>query len=315
MTNRETRRIPAPVGVLFLVAMLVLVAGTALAGGRAERSERDRPLVVTSFTVLEDLVRSVAGDDLEVRTIVPAGAELHEWELTPRNFADLEEANLFLYNGYQIETWLPQAGRILPAAVTSVAVAEAIQAETIPVALGDLAGDPDPHLWMDPRLAARYLEVIRDQLIELDRENAQSYTARAAQAMGEMEALYREIVEKLSPVPAGRRNLVTSEAAFLYFSRAFSLDHDGIWGSNSEEEGTPRQLARIVDLIRRDGIETIFYESTISDRHVRSVAEETGARVAGPLYVDSLGTAETGVTTYAAMMRANAELLLQELKK
>ncbi|SIQ16257.1 manganese/iron transport system substrate-binding protein [Alkalispirochaeta americana] len=302
----------------FLLAMglaMIFAAGTVAAGGRSERTVPDRPLVVASFTVLEDLVRSVAGEDVQVKTIVPAGAELHEWELTPRNFADLEEAHLFLYNGYQIETWLPQAQRILPASVPRVAVAEETGVETIPVMLGDLAGDADPHLWMDPRIAVRYLEVIRDQLIALDGENASNYTARAAEAIQSMNDLYREISEKLAPIPPERRNLVSSEAAFLYFARAFSLDHDGIWGSNSEEEGTPQQLARIIDIIRRDEIGTVFYESTISDRYVRSVADETGAAVAGPLYVDSLGTGESGVTSYAAMMRANANLLLQELEK
>lgn len=197
--------------------------------------------------------------------------------------------------------------------VPVVALADNSGYPTVPIRIGELQGRPDPHLWMSPAGARAYTEVIRDALTARFPAHAEGFAARAVRQLADLQELEGEIRALLADIPDDRRVLITSEAAFLYFAEAFDFENDAIWGNNDEEEGTPRQLARIIDIIRNRRIPVAFYESTISDRHVRSVAEETGIRVAGPLFVDSLGPVGSGVESYLDMMRHNARLLREEL--
>ncbi|PAU77195.1 metal ABC transporter solute-binding protein, Zn/Mn family [Halomonas salipaludis] len=286
---------------------------SALAMGLASTAQAQPLNVAVTFSVLGDLVERVAGEDAAVSTLTPVGAEVHEWELIPSNFVDLEDADLVFYNGYGLEQWLPQVESSVGDNVAVVAVAEASGYPTRPIVTGELAGEPDPHLWMDPRASAEYARVIADALSEARPEATEGFQARGTALAESLEALHAEIEAALAEIPAQQRLLITSEAAFLYFADAFGFEHDGIWGTNAEEEGTPRQLMRIVDLIEARQPAAIFWESTISDRHVRSVAEETEIAIAGPLYVDSTSDAQGEAPDYAAMLRHNAALLSEAL--
>ncbi len=292
--------------VLFLSACEPRASGT--------RDHDDRPLVAASFSILADFTRGVAGEQVRVVTLAPAGAEVHEWELSPRNFIDLEGADLVLINGLGLEQWLGQLEATVGSGVPIVPLAEESGWPTLPIRLGDLEGDPDPHLWMDPRSVSRYVGVIRDRLIELDPGNADAFRENARAFNDELDILHHELEETFSRIPEERRLLVTSEAAFLYFADAYGFRHEGIWGSNAEEEGTPRQIARIIDLIHEQEPAALFWESTISDRYVRSVSDETGTPVAGPLYVDSIGRDGSGAETYIDLMRSNARVIMEALK-
>ncbi len=273
----------------------------------------DRIRVVASFSIIENLTRGVAGERALVRGLAPVGAEVHEWELLPRNFVDLEGADIVFINGLGLEQWLGQLRATLPAGVPLVALAEEIERETIPIQQGELRGGPDPHVWMDPRVAAEFVEIIRDRLIELDPEGEEEYRSNTSIVLADLGALHDELTATFAQLPPERRLLITSEAAFLYFADTYGFEHDGIWGNNAEEEGTPRQVARIVDLIREKHPAALFWESTITDRYVRSIAEDTRLPVAGPLYVDSLGRAGSGAETYIGMMRQNARVVMEAL--
>ncbi len=297
-------------------SLVMLTAWVALPGcapGWQGDPDDDRVRVVTSFSVIEDLARGVAGERALVRGLAPVGAEVHEWELLPRNFVDLEGADIVFINGLGLEQWLEQLRATLPAGVPLVALAEEIEREAIPIQQGELRGGPDPHVWMDPRAAAEFAEIIRDRLIELDPEGEEDYRTNASAVLEELEALHDELAGTFARLPPERRLLITSEAAFLYFADTYGFQHAGIWGNNAEEEGTPRQVAGIVDLIRETRPAALFWESTITDRYVRGIAEDTRLPVAGPLYVDSLGRAGTGAESYVAMMRQNARVIMEAL--
>ncbi|MBD3897846.1 zinc ABC transporter substrate-binding protein [Halomonas sp. ML-15] len=285
----------------------------AISVGGIAQAETQPLKVATTFSVLGDLVERVAGDDADVTTLTPVGAEVHEWELVPSNFVDLEQADLVFYNGYGLEQWIAQVESSVGDEVPVIAVAEASGYDTQPIVTGDLAGEPDPHLWMDPRASAEYARVIATALGEAKPEAAEAFEARGEALAESLDALHAEILEALADIPTEQRLLITSEAAFIYFADAFDFEHDGIWGTNAEEEGTPRQLMRIVDLIEERQPAAIFWESTISDRHVRSVADETGVVIAGPLYVDSTSAADGEAPDYDAMLRHNAALLSEAL--
>ncbi|XGA78757.1 zinc ABC transporter substrate-binding protein [Halomonas sp. CH40] len=288
----------------------LLLTVTSLAQAAPEAS----PLrVAVTFTVLGDLVEQVAGDDAEVSQLTPINAEVHDWELTPGNFSAIERADIIFYNGYQLEQWMGQVESAARDGVLLVGVAEASGYPTRGIVTGELSGDTDPHLWMDPRAASAYVEVIADALAEARPSSADGFNSRAEVLQEELETLHDEITETLSAIPDEQRFLLTSEAAFIYFAEAYNFEHTGIWGNNAESAGAPRQLMEVIDLVMERQPEAIFWESTISDRHVSSIARDTGVEAAGPLYVDSLGETDGPASSYIDMMRHNAELLREHL--
>ncbi|MFV8834836.1 zinc ABC transporter substrate-binding protein [Aquisalimonas sp.] len=279
----------------------------------AQAAPDERLKVVATFSILADITDRIGGDAIELTSLTPVGAEVHEWELNARNFAALEEADVIFYNGYNLEQWMRQVRATIQDGTPVVPVAEESGRETLGIVTGDLEGDPDPHLWMDPRAAAAYGQAIADALGDRAPEHADRFQSRADAFAEEMDALFNEIETILAVIPDDQRTLITSEAAFLYFADAFDFHHDGIWGTNSEEEGTPRQVARVTDVIQERQPKALFWESTISDRHVRSISGDTGVPYHGPLYVDSLSAADGDAPDYPAMLRHNARMLADRL--
>ena len=272
-----------------------------------------RPTVVVSFSILEDFATRVAGEHAHVRSLTPRGAEVHEYELRPADFRALERADLVLYNGLNLELWMGQVRTVVGRGVPVVAVAEQATIDTLPIIGGELGGEPDPHVWMDPRRAAEMLEVIYRQLAELLPDQADALRANADAYRVELDALYREMAEAFARIPEDRRVLISSEAAFVYFAEGFDFFHDAIWGNNAEVEGSPRQIMRITNLIRERRPPALFWESTVSSRQVEGISADTGVPVRGPLYVDSLGAADGPAASYVGMMRENLRMLKEAL--
>lgn len=290
-----------------------ILLGVSLAWGsaNAEVNELHEPPinVAVTFSVLGDLVKKVAGDDARVSVLTPVNAEVHEWELSPDNFAALEDADLVFYNGYQLEQWMRQVEATVEENVPMIAVAEASGFPTQSIVTGEMEGDIDPHLWMDPRAAAAFVHVIASAIEELLPQQAEQIQQRALSLEEQLHDLHVELQAALEGIPEERRVLLSSEAAFLYFADAYQFEHDGIWGTNAETEGSPRQLMRVIDMINERQPSALFWESTISDRHVTSIARDTGLQVAGPLYVDSLSEPTGEAADYFAMQRHNVALL------
>jgi manganese/iron transport system substrate-binding protein len=285
----------------------------ALACFWAPLMAEDRPTVVVTFSVLADFARVLAGDDADVVNLVPRGAEVHEYELRPADFKALEHADLVFYNGLSLEQWLPQVRSVVPKSVPIIGVVEAGGVKTLPILSGEYQGQPDPHAWMDPMRAALYVSAMAEQLASVLPEQATAIQARAERYQAQLVQLQSDLLENFSAIPARRRVLISSEAAFVYFAEAFDFFHAAIWGNNAEAEGGPRQLMRVVDIIAQRQPPALFWESTVSSRSVETVSTETGVPYFGPLFVDSLGEPGSSAATYLGMMRANASLLAQAL--
>ena len=287
--------------------LLLMLLASPLAGAQ------DKPSVVVTFSVIEDLTAQVAGDLAQVRSLTPRGAEVHEYELRSRDFQALEDADLVLYNGLNLELWMGQVRTVVGAEVPVVALAESETIEPLPIIAGEFGGDPDPHVWMDPRRVVEMVNEIERQLIELLPDQADVLRANADAFRDDLDVLYRELREAFQNLPASRRVLISSEAAFVYFAEAFDFFHDAIWGSNAEVEGSPRQIMRITDVIAEREPAALFWESTVSSRQIEGIASDTGVPVRGPLYVDSLGPADGDAGTYQRMMRKNMRILKEAL--
>ncbi|MBM2577055.1 metal ABC transporter substrate-binding protein [Jannaschia sp. Os4] len=286
----------------------ILLALALLAAPAA--SSADELKVATTFTILADMARNVAGDAAEVVSITKPGAEVHGYQPTPRDILAAQDADLILWNGLNLELWFEQFFTRLRD-VPSATVSEGI--DPIPVAGGDYDGRPNPHGWMGLKPALTYVDNIAAALSEHDPENAGLYAANAAAYKAEIEATIGPLRDAIRALPEEDRWLVTSEGAFSYLARDFGLKELFLWPMNSDAQGTPQQVRTVIDTVRSEGIPVVFSESTVSPDPANQVARETGARYGGVLYVDSLSAADGPVPTYLDLLRVTSETILRGL--
>lgn len=281
---------------------LVLAAAAALLAPLPARAAPPFK-VVTTFTVIADMAKNVAGDVAQVESITKPGAEIHNYQPTPGDLIKAQGANLILWNGLNLELWFEKFFSRLKN-VPSVVVSKGV--EPMGITEGPYSGKPNPHAWMSPSAALIYVDNIRDALVKYDPANAATYTANAAAYKAKITAAIDPIRAELEKVPAEQRWLVTSEGAFSYLARDFGLKALYLWPINADQQGTPQQVRRVVDLMRKDKIPVIFSESTISAEPAKQVARETGARYGGVLYVDSLSDPSGPVPTYLDLLKVTS---------
>lgn len=294
-----------------LLACLFLAAALPL-GLAAGAQAQERFKVVTTFTVIADMARNVAGEAATVESITRPDAEIHEYQPTPGDILRAQDADLILWNGLGLEQWFERFLRNLrdvPEAIVTDGI------EPIGIGAGPYEGRPNPHAWMSPTDATLYVANIRDALIMHDPENAELYEANAEEYIREIEAAIQPIRDRLAEISQDRRWLVTSEGAFSYLARDFELKELYLWPINADSQGTPQQVRRVIDTMREQKIPAIFSESTVSDRPARQVARETGAAYGGVLYVDSLSGPDGPVPTYIDLLRVTTQTIADALSE
>jgi manganese/iron transport system substrate-binding protein len=197
--------------------------------------------------------------------------------------------------------------------VPSVVVTDGI--EPLGIREGPYTGKPNPHAWMSPSNAVMYVENIRKALAKQDPANAEAYARNATTYAAKIKALDDPLRKRLAAIPENQRWLVTSEGAFSYLARDYNLRELYLWPINADEQGTPKQVRRVIDEVRKNKIPVVFSESTISDKPARQVAKETGARYGGVLYVDSLSDARGAVPTYLDLLQVTVETIVKGFGK
>jgi len=270
----------------------------------------DKFKAVTTFTVIADIAKNVAGDAAEVESITRAGAEIHNYQPTPRDIVKAQDADLILWNGLNLETWFQrffQNLRDIPSVVVSDGV------EPVGISEGPYTGKPNPHAWMSPTDVKIYVDNIAAAFAKYDPENAEAYKANAEAYKAKIDATVAPVRAALDAIPLERRWLVTSEGAFSYLARDFGLKELYLWPINADGQGSPQQVRKVVDAVKADKIPVVFSESTVSPDPAQQVARETGARYGGVLYVDSLSEADGPVPTYLDLMRVTTETIAKGL--
>ena len=292
-------------GLAGLFALALGIIGAADAQAAKDRS--GRPLrVVTTFTVIQDIAQNVAGDAAIVESITKPGAEIHDYQPTPLDVVKAQSADLVLWNGLNLERWFSRFFENVKD-VPSVVISEGI--EPIPIREGPYTGNPNPHAWMSPSNALIYVENIRKALSEHDPANAEIYKKNAEAYSAKIRAIDEPLRKRLAAIPEEKRWLVTSEGAFSYLARDYGLRELYLWPINADAQGTPQQVRRVIDLVRKYQIPVVFSESTISDKPARQVARETGARYGGVLYVDSLSDEHGPVPTYLKLLEVTVDTI------
>ncbi len=312
MLRRPPRRAPHHRAAVALAALLAALLATVLGGCSSTARPADddgRPVVLTTFTVLADIARNVAGEHLQVDSITKVGAEVHGYEPTPGDVARARRADLVLDNGLGLETWFAQFVDGLDA--QHVVVSEGV--DVLDITSDAYAGRPNPHAWMSPVQAQVYVANIADAFADLDPAHADDYRANAAAYTAELQRLHDDLVTELSALPAAQRALVTCEGAFSYLTRDAGLTERYIWPVNAEQQSTPRQIAGVIDFVREHDVPAVFCESTVSDAPMRQVAEATDATLGGTLYVDSLSEPDGPVPTYLDLLRHDTRVIVDGL--
>jgi manganese/iron transport system substrate-binding protein len=291
---------------LLLFGLATLIFTTASSAHAAEGKFK----IVTTFTVIADMAQNVAGDAAIVASITKPGAEIHNYQPTPGDILRAQDAQLILWNGLNLELWFEKFLRNLRE-VPSVVVSEGVT--PMGIQEGPYTGKPNPHAWMSPSDALLYVDNIRDALVKHDPKNAEIYRGNAEAYKVRIQATVAPIRSTLAVIPEQRRWLVTSEGAFSYLARDFGLKELYLWPINADQQGTPRQVRKVIDAVRANSIPAVFSESTVSPDPARQVARETGARYGGVLYVDSLSDAAGPVPTYLDLLRVTSETIAKGL--
>lgn len=284
-----------------LARLLTAAAASALLAGAAAAQERMK--VVTTFTVIADMARQVAGDAAEVVSVTKPGAEIHGYEPTPQDIVRAQDADLILRNGLNLELWFEQFLANL-GDVPSATLSEGI--EPIPIAGGTYEGKPNPHAWMGLDTALVYIDNIARAFAGQDPANAGLYAANAEAYKERLRAAIEPLRAQVAQIPPERRWLVTCEGAFSYLARDFGMMELYLWPVNADQMGTPKQVRAVIDGVREHAVPVVFCESTVNTAPAEQVARETGARYGGVLYVDSLSEPDGPVPTYLDLLRVTA---------
>ncbi len=298
-------------------AMLALPAAIA-----AERVQ-----VVTSFSILADMVENVGGEHVEVTSLVGPDSDAHVYSPTPRDARSLADADLVVFNGLLFEGWME---RLLDASdyggplVTATDGIDKLEYHGHDHGHDHdhddhghdhghgnnhdhVHGDYDPHAWQDLAMGQVYVGNILEGLIEADPDNEAAYRENAERYIAEMQAMDEEMRRLIGEIPAST-SVITGHDSFGYFANAYGLNFLSPVGLSTEAEPSAGDMARLIDMIREQNVRALFHENMTSPAIIRQLAEETGLPIAGTLYADAL-TAEGEASTYLGMMRHNAQTL------
>lgn len=307
----NTKYIKIVASVLLIVAIGYVVFSVAVL--RSKQAETDGKLhILTTFTVLADMARNVAGEYADVDSITKPGAEIHGYEPTPGDTARMQDADVVFDNGMNLEVWADKLYQNVPH-VPHVTLTEGI--EPAPIAEGPYKDKPNPHAWMSPANALRYVDTIEKTLSKYDAKNATAYQNNAAAYKAKIQALDDTLRKEITKLPEASRYLVTCEGAFTYLVRDYGLRELYLWPINADAQGTPQQIAAVVDEVKQNNVPVVFCESTVSSKAQEQVAKETGATFGGVFYVDSLSDSDGPTPTYLKLLEYNVDTFLKAMRE
>ncbi|MGX7743861.1 metal ABC transporter substrate-binding protein [Rhodopseudomonas parapalustris] len=294
---------------------MVLIAALLMAG---PAQADDRVRVVASFSILGDFVRNVGGDRVEVSTLVGPNGDAHVYTPSPADAKTIADARLVVVNGLGLEGWLPRLVQSSGGKATIVTATKGIKVREADAdddhghRGGDHAhdhGKTDPHAWQSVPNAKIYVANIRDALIAADPAGAATYRANAEAYLVKLDALDRDVRAAVASIPAARRKVISTHEAFGYFADAYGIAFIAPQGVSTESEASARDVASIITQIRKDKVPAVFLENISDPRLMQRISAETGAKIGGTLYSDSLTPENGDAPTYIDMVRHNIKTL------
>jgi zinc/manganese transport system substrate-binding protein len=287
---------------MWRISLIYLALVTSIAPLHAQ----SRLNVVASFSILGDFVRNVGGDRVNVTTLVGPDGDVHVYTPAPQDAEKVANAKLLIVNGLGLEGWLP---RLLQASGSKAPIVVATKG-IAPLKLGS---DADPHAWQSVTNAKVYVANISDALMAADPADAEVFRANATTYLTKLDALDREVREAIAKIQQNRRRAISTHDAFGYFAAAYGIEFIAPEGVSTESEPSARDIAGIITQIKTSKIPAVFLENISDPRLIQRIAAETGARIGGTLYSDSLTGEKGDAPTYIDMVRHNIKTLTSAL--
>ena len=312
------------IGKLLTVGLLSLVgfAGcstSTTSSTPAKSNEPKKVQVVATNSIIYDITKNVAGDLADIHSIVPVGQDPHEYEPLPQDVQKIHDADLIFYNGINLENaedaWFTKmvknAGKV--ADKDYFAVSDGV--DVIYLEGANEKGKEDPHAWLNIENGVIYAKNVAKQLIAKDPEHKDVYQKNVDKYVAELEKLDKDAKERLAKIPQEKKLIVTSEGCFKYFSKAYGVPSAYIWEINTEEEGTPEQTTRLVEILKKSKVPSLFVESSVDDRPMKTVSQESGIPIYSTIFTDSIADKGKDGDSYLSMMKWNLTKIIEGLEK
>jgi zinc/manganese transport system substrate-binding protein len=296
------------------VIALTAAAAAVTAGlvpGRGQNRVQDRPRAVATFSILGDFARNVGGERVELATLVGPNGDVHVFAPTPGDVKTIAAADIVFVNGLGLEGWID---RLIAASATRALVV--VASRGITPRSGTRAQDrgaSDPHAWQSVANAKLYVGNIRDGLIAIDAAEKKIFEANANTYLAKLDALDGEIRAAIEAIPSARRKVITAHSAFGYFGDAYGIEFIAPEGLSTEAEPSARDIAKLIEQIRRENVPALFLENVADSRLLQRIGAETGVRIGGRLYSDALSPPDGPAASYIEMMRSNLRELTRAL--
>ena len=268
--------------------------------------------LVTTFTIIADIAKNVAGDRVIVESITKPGVEIHNYKPTPKDVLRARKADIILWNGLNLEQWFSRFFSNVDN-TPSVVISNGIK--PISIFEGEYTGKPNPHAWMSTKNALVYVDNIYSALADIDPKNKEYYANNANKYSEQILKIQSKIKKKLRFIEPSKRFLVTSEGAFSYLAEDLNMQEIYLWPMNSDRQGSPQQIRKVIDTVLKNDIPVVFSESTVSDKPAKQVASETNAIYGGVLFVDSLSEKDGIVPSYLDLLDVTTDRIVNGFKK
>ncbi len=274
-------------------------------------SNAQKPMVLATASMIEDMAQNIVGDLYDVGLIVPVGGDPHIYEPTPGDAKKVSQANLIFKNGLTFEGWLNELIANSGTKGDVVTVTDGIT----PITSEKYANSVDPHCWMDAALGLKYIENIKNALIKMDPSNKATYLKNYEVYKAKLIETDQYIMDVMNKIPKEQRVLITSHDAFQYFGRKYNVQLEAILGTSTDAEVQTSDIMRLGKVIKERKVPAVFVESTINPKLLQQLAKDNKVSVGGELFADSIGDKESGADSYIGMLRHNADTILEGLSR
>lgn len=269
-------------------------------------AQNERPLVLATASIFADMAENIAGDEVDIKTIVPIGGDPHIYEPTPADAKLISKADLILKNALTFEGWIEDLIESAGGDANVVTLTEGIQ----PIGYKN---STDPHAWMDASNGLIYIENIKNALVELLPEKREIFEFNYGVYRKQLEDLDTYIFEQVAKIPEAKRVLVTSHDAFRYFGKRYGVQLESVIGVSTEAEAQTSDIIRLNKVIRESGIPAVFIETTVNPKLLEQIAKDNNVTIGGSLFSDSLGEPGSEAPTYLDMLKFNTDTIVKAL--
>jgi len=291
--------------------ILLLAACSNIRGGEADNGKLK---IVATYSIIADMTENIVGDKAEVYSRVPIGTDPHMYDPLPTDTSKVSNADLIFYNGLNLETgkgWFQDLLEV----TNKKNVAFAVSEEVIPLYLTEKGKETqaDPHAWLDVQNSVKYVDIITKRVIEQDPDNKEFYLNNQSAYVKKLNELDQYAKDAVIDIPQEKRILVTSEGAFKYFSKAYGFESAFIWEINTDSQGTPEQMKRIINIITENQVPALFLETSVNPKTMETISNETGVPIHSKIFTDSLAKKGEEGDTYIKMIKWNIDKVVEGL--